>query len=364
MRYARGLLALLSAGSCGGDPTSTPIDAGPGDGADVVDGSVDGSVDAPVDVPVVPVDAPVAVLPQTLAETGLCVDAACTQITPGILPYVPQFALYSDGATKRRWIALPGGTTITTADMNHWRFPVGTKLWKEFTRDGVRVETRYMEKLLTDDATLGAWYFASFQWNLAGDATTLASPTAGVPNANGTSHDIPSRANCRRCHEGVPGRVLGFGAISLDHDAPIGDLDLQDAIDAGMLSVSPTGSAPYFPVPGTAVDRAAFGYLHANCGGCHNPRSSIYSSTEVDLRLDVNKLGTVADIPARSTTVNVNGTRGGLTGKIVDPGNPAQSVMIIRMLSSTFPTKMPEIGTETVDPTGEAAVRAWINQPP
>lgn len=356
MRCPRGLAALLLASAwggsaCGGGGATGPADAPAGSDAAAGDATIDASGDA-------------GLPPQTLADTGLCVDAACTTIAPGVRAYAPQFQLYSDGATKRRWLMLPAGTTIDTTDMDHWRFPVGTKLWKEFTRGTVRVETRYMEKLLADDAAPGAWTYATFQWNLAGDATTLASPSAGVMNANGTDHDIPTRANCRRCHEGVPGRVLGFGAISLDHAAPTGELDLQDAIDAGLLSSPPTGSAPYFPLPGTSVDRAAFGYLHANCGGCHNPRSPIYSTTQVELRLDVDTLGTVAEVPARATTVNVNGSLGGLTGKVVDPGNADQSVMIIRMLSPTFPTKMPEIGTETVDPTGEAAVRAWINQPP
>ena len=73
-------------------------------------------------------------MPATLLDTGLCVDAACTQISAGIYAYTPRFALWADGATKRRWIYLPPGTQIDTTDMDHWEFPVGTKLWKEFTR--------------------------------------------------------------------------------------------------------------------------------------------------------------------------------------------------------------------------------------
>src|SRR5688500_4148724 len=71
--------------------------------------------------------------PMTLMDTGLCVDAACTQIASGIHAYTPRWELYSDGATKRRWIYLPAGAKITTTNNDHWEFPVGTKLWKEFT---------------------------------------------------------------------------------------------------------------------------------------------------------------------------------------------------------------------------------------
>jgi len=335
------------------------------DGGATVDAPMGGDADAPNDAMI---DAPA--LPVTLAETGLCVDAACATINSDIREYKPQYELYSDGSTKRRWIYLPPGTTIDTTDMNHWKYPVGTKLWKEFTRGTTRVETRYITKLLADDSTPGSWFYASFEWNPAQTATTLASPGSGVPNANGTQHDIPSRANCRRCHEQVPGRVLGFQAISLDFSAPTGNLDLADAIGLNLLSMPPTAPAtgPYFPFPAaaTAVDKTAFGYLHANCGGCHNPSSSVYSglTSNMDLRLDVTKLGSVAVIPARATTRNVNGTVGGLTGRLVDTTTPADSVMLVRMSSTVFPTKMPEIGTETTDPAGIAAITAWISQPP
>lgn len=342
--------ACLLVAACGDDKPASP-DAPAGD--------------APVED--APIDAPAT--PTRLFDTGLCVDTACAQITAGVLEYTPQYQLYADGSTKRRWIYLPPGTTIDTTDMNHWKFPVGTKLWKEFTRDTTRVETRYITKLLADDDAPGAWFYVSFQWNSTNDDTTMASPQMGVMNANGTDHDIPTRSNCRRCHEGVPGRVLGFQAMSLDYAAPSG-LDLAGLVTMGALSAPPAAPAtpgdPYFPVPGTDVDRTAFGYLHANCGGCHNPRSSIFGTTPLELRLDVTKLADVTMIPARATTVNVNGTVGGapLLGPIVAPGDPASSVMIIRTNAPDFPVKMPEIGTETVDPVGQAALTAWINQPP
>ena len=107
------------------------------------------------DASIVPDDAPLADVPvdadpnnpATLMDTGLCVDAACTQIAGGIHAYTPRFELWADTATKRRWIYLPPGMQIDTSDMDYWEFPVGTKLWKEFTRDGVRVETRLVMRI-------------------------------------------------------------------------------------------------------------------------------------------------------------------------------------------------------------------------
>ena len=47
---------------------------------------------------------------------------------------------------KRRWISLPPGSAIDASDPDAWAFPVGTRLWKEFSFGGQRVETRYMER--------------------------------------------------------------------------------------------------------------------------------------------------------------------------------------------------------------------------
>src|ERR1043165_5881885 len=60
---------------------------------------------------------------------GLCDDAACMVINAGIQEYEPRpgFTLFADGATKRRWMFIPDGTTIDTTDMDHWKFPLGTK---------------------------------------------------------------------------------------------------------------------------------------------------------------------------------------------------------------------------------------------
>ncbi|MFN0253564.1 MAG: hypothetical protein ACKV2T_42245 [Kofleriaceae bacterium] len=310
--------------------------------------------DEPRVVPTNPTD------PQTLIETGLCADARCERIAQDVLAFAPRYSLYSDGAQKRRWIALPDDTQIDTSDMDYWRFPVGTRLWKEFERDGVRVETRYLTKLLDDDAAPGAWLYTSFAWNAARDETTRA-PEAGVRDANGTLHDIPSRSECQGCHDNMPTRVLGFGAMSLDGATP---LSLAELVATDVLT-QPLGALgdPAFPVPGTEVDRAAFGYLHANCGGCHNPRSRVHLDTPVELRLTTT-IRSLDEVPARKTTVDVPGIVGGLVGPIVAPGDPDSSVMMIRTRSSEVPTKMPALGTEMVDPIGQDALSAWILQPP
>ena len=86
------------------------------------------------------VGARAAGLPERLSETGLYADAAAKQLAPDVVSFTSQYPLWSDGAAKRRWIRIPPGSAIDAADPNAWIFPVGTRVWKEFSF-ARRVET-------------------------------------------------------------------------------------------------------------------------------------------------------------------------------------------------------------------------------
>jgi len=200
------------------------------------DAAVDAGIDAPADAPDLPAD---------LVETGLCSDSACMLINPGIVEYAPRFVLWADTASKRRWMYLPPGSQIDTSDMNHWKFPVGFKAWKEFVRDGIRVETRMLEKIGPGDTTAD-WLYVPFEWNATGDAT-FAVP-AGAFGVNGTGHHIPAQEECKSCHEQLaPSRVLGIQAIQLDGATPVG---VDELATMNVLTAPPAGASPHFPIPG------------------------------------------------------------------------------------------------------------------
>jgi hypothetical protein len=133
--------------------------------------------------------------PPTLEATGLYCILSKGLISPGIVPFRPRFHLWSDGSMKSRWIYLPPGSQIDNADPDHWSFPVGTKVWKEFVFAGKRVETRLIERYGEGPED---FLYASYQWNAEGTAAVLA-PTIGVReaapitmDANGPRHDISS----------------------------------------------------------------------------------------------------------------------------------------------------------------------------
>jgi hypothetical protein len=352
--WSRSALASVLALSACGDNRAAP------------DGRVDGAKvynDAPVDA-IDPNN------PPTLFDTGLCVDRACTQISSDVHPYTPQFPLWADTASKRRWYQLPPGTQIDTTDMDHWVFPVGTKFWKEFSRDDgtgneIRVETRFIKRIGPGDTALD-WFYVAYQWN-ATETDTMAVPL-GVMNANGTQHDIPSRTQCKGCHENLkPSRILGFQAIQLDRQpANAGETTLASLAAAGTLTTNPPAGTPAFPFGGTADVNAALGYVHANCGHCHNPTSGVHGIVNLELRLTVASVGTPSSTPAYMTAVNQTAQIpvGGFT-KIIDPHSPGTSTMIYRF---EYPvgdsTHMPALGSEMMDPTGDTTLRTWITNLP
>src|SRR5262245_50772585 len=129
MRRVTGFVAFAlasGAAACGDDGSAAVIDAPAADGP---------ASDAP--------GGPDRDTRRRLSEEDLYVDFAARTLNPALLEYEPRFALWSDGASKRRWIELPPDTTIDDTDPDHWVFPVGTRFWKEFrTPTGALLETR------------------------------------------------------------------------------------------------------------------------------------------------------------------------------------------------------------------------------
>ncbi len=318
------------------------------DDTDLADAGLGDELDAGDGGPVAPPP------PANLADTGLCTNPACTTIASGVVEFRPRWALWSDGASKRRWIALPPGTQIDTTDMDYWRYPTGTKLWKEFVRDGVRVETRYMVKMAGGDA---AWSFVAYAWNAE---QTLALPIpAGRANVLGTGHDIPSQETCLGCHANVKTRVLGFTAFQLDWNAPAPLADLDDALARGWLTGAPPGSvSPHLPLPGSAQVQATLGYLHANCGHCHHADSPLVNRPM--FRLEAARISSVGITRTYQSSVNVPGTAFGGATIVAKPRDPDHSIIITRMNAADPKKRMPALGAETIDVTGRSLLRTWI----
>jgi hypothetical protein len=295
--------------------------------------------------------------PTLLSQTGLYADIAKGTLAPDVVAFQPQFALWSDGATKKRWVKFPPGKKIDTSDMDYWQYPVGIKLFKEFTRDGVRVETRMIWK-----RDVGDWFMSAYKWNK--DQTEATVVVNGEQNVSGTQHDIPAQSDCSTCHGAMKDKVIGFSAVQLSHSIA-GSLNIDQMVTNGWLTNPP---AAKLVVPGDDVAKAALGYLHANCGVCHNEQSKVGIILGADMYLHADRLATVMGTSTYTSCVNQD-TKGGISGlgKRIVPGKPDLSavyeVMNLREmmnLDGGESRQMPPLASELVDPTGTAAIKAWI----
>jgi hypothetical protein len=309
--------------------------------------------------------------PPRLSATGLY--AADGSIDRRNVPYAPQYPLWTDGAAKARWIRLPEGAAIDVSDVDAWRFPAGTILWKEFAFAGRKVETRMIWK--TDE---GTWEFATYVWN-EDQTDALLAPADGLPElveiAPGRRHSIPGLADCLSCHGSSPSAVLGFSALQLSddrdplapHAEPLrpGMVTLRALVDFGRLD-PPRPELALDPPRIRAADpvaRAALGYLSANCGHCHNGSGplarlgfSLLHDSAGDRGSPEPALATTRDAPGRWVAPGQSRE----TSRIVTAGDPERSALLDRMESRRPSSQMPPLGTVIVDEEAVRLVRAWI----
>ncbi|MBM1172680.1 hypothetical protein [Microvirga arabica] len=310
--------------------------------------------------------------PATLKDTGLYTDFGTLLVDPAHLTFAPQYPLWSDGATKRRWISLPPGKVIDGSDPEVWIFPVGTRFWKEFSFNGQRVETRYLERRAD-----GSWLYAAYAWSPDGREAHLV-PVRGkrgaYPLAGGRSHTIPGMTDCKACHQGGASEILGFSTLQLSSEPDPGSLhaelrpdpgvDLKYLVDRGLLVGLPKTllETPPRVAAATATERAALGYMHGNCGHCHNDQGSL-RNIGLFLRQGVKDAGQ----PAIDSTVNhpVKKPAPGQSPDAVlrvEPEHPERSGIMQRVGSRYPALQMPPLGTELVDDEAVALLYRWISE--
>jgi len=304
-----------------------------------------------------------AVLPGELRCTGLYSDWQERTLRCGVRPYTPSYQLWSDGAAKKRFVWLPPGSTIDVSDPDEFDFPVGTRFWKEFhvgeTGAQKLGETRYLLK------TEAGWLYTAYVWSE--DGTTATQINEGVSDLFGTGHRVPSREQCKACHEGREDLILGWDFIMLAEGAS--DLTAQMLADEGWLS-GLDESLLDLKIPGDEVESAALGYLHANCGiSCHNTTTfAAANPSGLYLRLNVEEMASAPD-SAAAAGINQDPSPNADLGQLPEPNldyydfrplDPQRSLVLARMNHRGSASAMPPLGTHVVDDAGVEIVRAWI----
>jgi hypothetical protein len=285
-----------------------------------------------------------------LSETGLYTSDGA--LSPALLAFAPTHVLWSDGAEKHRWVSLPPGAQIDTQDLDHWVFPIGTRFWKEFSLGSKKLETRLVERYGPgrEDFWMGA-----FVWNA--EQTDAVFMENGQFDILGTAHDAPAQKQCWSCHLGEPGRGLGFSALQL---AGPGEGVRLEALIRQDLLTNPPSRTDFHP-PGDPLVSATLGYLHANCGHCHNKNGTSWPDTQMDLRVGVDDL-TPQVTGAYRTTISqrLQSFRKTGIGERVVPHDPDTSALYYRMQQRGSKEQMPPLATEMVDPVGIDLVKRWI----
>ena len=302
--------------------------------------------------------------PALLSATGLFTSRTNGDLVlaQGVREFQPRYWLWSDGADKKRYVYLPPGTKIDTTDPDHWVFPVGTKLWKSFISGTQLVETRLIEVMGAGNTVR----YATYAWMTADatDADRMNYRDLWL-NAAMTTHDIPNGLMCENCHNALKEHVLGFSALQLNHD--LGGVTLQTLLDESLLTVP---IATTIGMPGAdQATKDALGYLHANCGNCHNdspgvamtaiPAPQMYLRALVDHQM-------LEDTGVFQTAINQRITGSNELGLEyrIKGGDDMVSAVHVRMNLRMVEDQMPPIGTEVKDMTGLMAIDSWIRSLP
>jgi glucose/arabinose dehydrogenase len=204
-----------------------------------------------------PRDLPPSGFPRRLSESGLFRSVRGHKVEPALIPYSVNAPLWSDGAYKERYLALPGADSrIDFTRWRGWNFPDRSVLVKSFALEaaGEPASRRWIEtRFLTRQD--GEWFGYSYAWNDEQTDATLVG-ARGMdrdfemkdPSAPGgvrkQSWHYPSRAECMVCHSRAANFVLGLSELQMncEHDyGGINDNQLRTLEHLGILRVDWAG---------------------------------------------------------------------------------------------------------------------------
>jgi glucose/arabinose dehydrogenase/mono/diheme cytochrome c family protein len=186
-----------------------------------------------------------AKFPTKLSETGLFTSVPEHRPHPALIPYSVNAALWSDGAEKERFIALPGLTQIDFTTSRGWNFPEGTVLVKMFSLNTAAAGRRRIEtRLLTKQQ--GQWYGYSYLWNdgqtdadlVAAEGTDRSFEVRDSRAPGGQRRQTwhyPSRTECMVCHSRAANFVLGPSLLQMNKDDQLHRLEELGAFHVNWL---------------------------------------------------------------------------------------------------------------------------------
>jgi hypothetical protein len=152
---------------------------------------------------------------------------------PGVIPYSVNSPLWSDGAHKERFLAVPHKPgeemKIEYRGSRGWNFPDETVAIKSFALEmepGNAASRRWVEtRLMTRQA--GEWAGYSYRWNeeqtdaelVAGEGADQEFTLRSGDGSNSVRKQVwhyPSRTECMVCHSRAANWVLGLSTAQFN----------------------------------------------------------------------------------------------------------------------------------------------------
>ena len=315
--------------------------------------------------------------PRRLSETGLFASVPTHEPAAGVIPYSVNSPLWSDGAKKERFIAIPDSEQIQFTDSRGWNFSDGAVLVKTFSFERgpgepashQRIETRLLVR------QQGEWTGYSYQWNDAqtdaelvpaeGRDRTFTRPDAPPGNDQPIAWRYPSRAECMVCHTRAANYVLGLSTAQMNRTHRYGAVEENQLAVLERLGVfrDPLPRRPAEMVAlvdpldgGAPLESRARSYLHGNCSYCHVSAGGGNARLELESATPLDKMNLIGEKPLHD--------RFGIDeALLLVPGVPERSLVLAR-LRRTERGRMPPLGTSVVDADAVRLLQEWIARMP
>ena len=307
--------------------------------------------------------------PALLSQTGAFADVATLTPNPGVVPYAPNVAFWSDYAIKSRWFAIKNlSDTIGFSEDGNWSLPTGMVWIKHFdieTTRGNSATRRKLETRILVRTTAGT-YGLCYKWRAdQSDADLVAEDGLDEPipsSSPAQTWHYPSRAECRTCHTRVAGHALSFNTRQLNRTHAYGS-ETPNQIDAlaGAGYLTP-GTAPattntlpaFVPADDTAtsLEWRVRSYLAVNCGQCHQPGGAAIGYWDARATSPTDSAGLI-----NGSLVNDGGDP---ANRWCVPGDTPHSMVLKRIMGASG-QRMPPLATHERDLTAEAMIADWIN---
>ncbi len=296
---------------------------------------------------------------------------ASLQPVSGVVPYDVITPLFTDYASKSRFIWMPAGTSAqVVADDQVLNMPNGTVLLKNFYYDNVLpdggrriIETRMLFK--RNDQ----WEYANYLWNeeQTDAALDLNGSYAAIQwtdpdgSTRSVNYRVPSSAECFTCHK-RDSEVFPIGPkpqnLARTYPYQDGVMDqLQKLEQVGYLTggyTTPIDAVVKWDDVSFGLEERVRSYLDANCAHCHaHMQYCDYRPLRLSWSASAHPDSLGICVPPDDQFIPA------LT-HIVSRGNIQRSMLHYRLNTTEENVRMPLLGRSLIHDEGVALIAEWI----